>query len=271
MEEDYSMTGFDTNGDFGGSSGGGGMPVDATNYGGDYGGESTQYDPNSDPNSDAYARSHTPDNPWPQDTSSMPTGIKPMGGGGGGGGNSVAAQLNYQLGMANLAEQMREFNTKDSAQQASAGQAAGGITSLVNEYNTAYAQAVNQYTQDYNKMLGIAQTTSGQQAADIRSQYAQQGSSGMQNLQRLGLGNTTLAPNLQLGVQTGQSSALNRLADQQQQIQLGIIGNRKTNAQLAPDTGLLNTAISAGAGASGSYGGALVGALGGIQAPPQQG
>lgn len=182
----------------------------------------------------------------------------------GGGGGASASGMNYQLGLQQLQEQIREFNVQDQARKASAQQAAGGITSLVNEYNQAYAQAVNQYTQDYNQMLGLVQTTTGQQAADIRTQYGNQSAAGIQNLQRLGMGNTTLGTNLKVGVQGQESQALNRLADLMNQQTLGVIAGHKTVSQLAPDPSIVMSALSQGQGASGNYGGLLTQAMGGL-------
>ena len=241
------------------------MPVDATDY--SQGGGESNYNPRGET-----PGSGSTDPLGPGGGSGWTHGkIGGSIGGSGGGSANQGSQLNYQLGMAQLQQQIAEWNQTQTAQQTSAQQSGQGIAALVNEYNQTYAQAVNQYTQDYNKMLGIASTTSGQQAADIRAQYAQQGATGMQNLQRLGLGNTTLSANNALGAQRGQSAALNTLADQQQAIQLGIIGGHKTNAQLAPDISLLQTAIGQGQNASGVYGGTIGKALTGIQAPPQQG
>ena len=173
---------------------------------------------------------------------------------GGSGGGDAAAQLSYQQAMAQLAEQTREYNTTAAAQQASAGQAATGITNLVNQYNQAYAQAVSSYNQTYNQMLGVAQSTTGQQQADVRSQYAAQAASGMQNLQRQGMGGSTVGAVENLGIQNQQSQALNRLADTMQQTELGIMANKKTNQQLAPSTTLIQSALNQ-MGNYGPYGG----------------
>jgi hypothetical protein len=187
-----------------------------------------------------------------------------IGGSGGAGGGDPFGMQKLQLAMQQLQEQQREFNVGQQAQQTSAQQAATGVTNLVNEYNQAYAQSVNEYTQRYNQMIGLVDSTSGQQAADIRSQYQNQASAGMQNLQRLGMGNTTLGSNMKLGVQGQQSAALNRLADMMNQTKLGVMQGKKSMNDLAPDKSLLLAALSQGGGAAGAYGGQITQALGGL-------
>ena len=161
-------------------------------------------------------------------------------------------------------QQIQMQQQQYAAQQQSAQLAAGGLANLVNEYNQSYAQAKGEYEQRYQQMLGIAQNTTGQQAEDVRSQYAQQSANGMQNLQRLGLGNTTVGNTLNLGIQNQQSQALNRLADQMQQTQLGIIGGKKTDAELAPDNSAILAALKQAQQTSGVYGGSITAALSGL-------
>lgn len=192
------------------------------------------------------------------------------GGGGGmtsGGGASAAASAQYALGMAQLQEQIRQYNTNIAAQQTSAKQAEGGLVNLVNEYNTAYSQAKAGYDQRYNQMLGIAQSTTNQQATDTRSQYAQLNASAQQGLQRQGMGGSTVGNTLAIGNQNNQSQALNRLADQMQQTQLGIIGGYDaTGKTWAPSQAGITDLIQATAGSTGNYGGLLGTALGGLTA-----
>jgi hypothetical protein len=139
-----------------------------------------------------------------------------------------------------------------------------GLQSLVDKYNQAYTEAKNANEQRYNQMLGIANQTTNQQATDIRSQYAQQAAQGMQNLNRVGMGNTTVGNTMNLGIQNQQSQALNRLADQMQQTKLGIINSRQDPY---PNASSLQSII---AGIGSSYGGgtgisAILNALGGMK------
>ena len=179
--------------------------------------------------------------------------------------SEYGASLQAGTAMANLAEQQRQFNQQQAAQQASAQAAQGGLVNLVNEYNRSYAEAKSGYEARYNQMLGIADATTNQQATDIRSQYAQQTASQMQSLQRTGMGNTTVGNTLALGTQGQQSQALNRLADQMQQTKLGIIGGYDaTGKNWAPSQQALLAALQSGQQASGIYGGSLAGAMGGL-------
>ena len=126
---------------------------------------------------------------------------------------------------------------------------AGALSGLIGQYNQAYSEAKNANEQRYQQLLGIADQTTGQRAADITSQYGQQGANLMQQLARTGLSNTTVAPTLQQGVQREQQSALNRLADEMQQTKLGII-ERRTDQY--PD---VNSLVSLIAGLGNSTGG----------------
>jgi hypothetical protein len=175
-----------------------------------------------------------------------------------------AYQTQARTSQANLNEQMRQFNEQANAQRTSAIQAGGGLVNLVNEYNRSYAQARYDYEQRYNQMLGIADSTTSQQQADLRAQYSGQRAAGMQRLQRLGMANTSLTSSMQQGLQRGESDALNRLADTMQQTKLGIIGSKKTAQELAPSRDTILAAIAQGQAASGPYGGELTQAIGGI-------
>jgi hypothetical protein len=184
---------------------------------------------------------------------------------GGGGSSGIGpAMIAQQTALKQLAEQTREFNVGQQAQQNSAIQAAQGLTGMVNAYNQSYAQAVQQYTQTYNSMLGLIGDVGGQQAADINTQYGNLNSTTMQNLQKLGMGNTTVGSSLQQGNQRQQSLALNSLANQINQQYLGVMSNRKTNAELAPSTALLQSALGQAQSSTGNYGGLLTEALGGL-------
>lgn len=102
-----------------------------------------------------------------------------------------------------------------------------GLGSLVENYNRAYGESRAANEERYQQLLGIADQTTGQRAADIRGSFGQQSSDMMQRLARLGLSNTTIAPTLQTGIEREKQSALDRSADQLQQTKLGIIERRQ--------------------------------------------
>ena len=109
---------------------------------------------------------------------------------------------------------------------------------MVKEYNRAYGEAATGEEQRYQQMLGIVDATTGQRAADIRSDYGEQQASSMQRLARLGMANTTVAPTRGMGYQREKQSALNRLADEMQQTKLGIIERRDPRY---PEQGMLTS------------------------------
>ena len=103
---------------------------------------------------------------------------------------------------------------------------ASGLESLVNQYNTAYGAARTANEERYQQMLGIADQTTNQRQVDIRSDYMGQQSDMMQQLSRLGMGNTTIGANLGTGVQREMQGSLNRSADALQGTKLGIMERR---------------------------------------------
>jgi hypothetical protein len=166
------------------------------------------------------------------------------------------ADANYRLAATEWAQQA-----------AAAVHIKTGLTSLVNAYNMSYDQAKASNQARYNQMLGIADQTTGQRAADITSQYGQQSANSMQNLQRLGMANTTVAPTMNVGIQREKSSALNTLADQMQATKLGIINNYGNTMQsnLPSSEGMRNL-LGAIGNTTGTFGAAAVGtALGGLR------
>lgn len=124
----------------------------------------------------------------------------------------------------------------------------GGLQSLVANYNTAYGQAKAANEARYQQMLDIANQTTNQRAADIQSSYAGQSANAMQNLARLGMANTTVAPTMQLGIEREKQSSLNRLADEMQQTKLNIINSRQDEY---PDLSSIQSII---AGVGSQYG-----------------
>lgn len=134
--------------------------------------------------------------------------------------------------------------------------AVGGLESMVSEYNRAYGEARSANEARYQEMLrisqgetqrqrgifgemrGVAEQTTGQRAADIRSAGVEQESDIMQRLARQGMAGTTVAPTMQEGVKRWTSEKLNRLADTMQQTKLGIMG-RQADPQQGATLGIM--------------------------------
>ena len=134
---------------------------------------------------------------------------------------------------------LRDLSAK---KQADSSGAADSLAALVASYNTAYGEAKTANEQRYQQMLDIADQTTNQRATDISSSYADATASAMQNLARLGMANTTIAPTLKMGYQRDEQAALNTNADQQQQTKLGII-EKRTDAY--PDSSSLMSLANA--------------------------
>ena len=138
--------------------------------------------------------------------------------------------------------------------KAATAEAATGLEGMVEQYNTAYAEARSANEARYQQMLGIADQTTGQRAADIRSSHGQQESSMMQGLARQGMAGTTVGSTMKMGIQREQQSSLNRLADQMQGTKLGII-ERREDAYPSSDILLqLAQALGQGGGGEGIFG-----------------
>ena len=125
-----------------------------------------------------------------------------------------------------LAWEKEQWGKKQEQLRTEWGLSREAMGQMVREYNRAYGEAATGEEKRYQEMRGIAEATTGQRAADIRSDYTEQQSTAMQRLQRLGMANTTVAPTMAMGYQREQQSALNRLSDQMQQTKLGIIERR---------------------------------------------
>jgi hypothetical protein len=140
-----------------------------------------------------------------------------------------------------------------------------GLQSLVENYNRSFTEAKSKNEALYKEMLGLVDTSTGQQEADVRSSYALQRSSALSGLARSGLGGSFsgVTGTLNAGLQREQQGALNRIADQRTQSRLGVMGQYGKEAY--PD---LSSLMSTMAGATSMYGGAgseaLLTALGGI-------
>jgi hypothetical protein len=142
------------------------------------------------------------------------------------------AQVNNQSYIANAQQRMAQEQWDwqkriYGEQQASAKAGANSLSALVNQYNQAYNSARSANEQRYQQLLGIADQTTGQRMADIRSTGAGQSADIMQQLARTGMANTTVAPTLQMGVNRETQSSLNRAADELQGTKLGIIERRE--------------------------------------------
>ena len=119
---------------------------------------------------------------------------------------------------------------------------AGGLSGMINEYNQAFQEAKTANEAKYQEALGVVGTTSGQQRADVFKQYGMQESSAMQNLARLGMSGTTIAPTLRSGIQRERQSALNRVSDAEMQARLGVMGGFEHKY---PESGVTQAAIQA--------------------------
>ena len=139
-------------------------------------------------------------------------------------------------------------NMATSYNRPSAG-VAQGLKSLVSGFNQAYGQAKAANEARYQQLLNIASQTTQQRVADIKTAFGQRMSGVMQQLARLGMSNTTIAPTMQMGVEREQQSSLDRLADTMQQTKLGIIEGREDPY---PDRSSIESII---AGVGSQYGG----------------
>jgi hypothetical protein len=142
-------------------------------------------------------------------------------------------------------EEKRQFNLKYGLYQGLLGQqqqVQGGMNSLLDQYNNAYNAAKAANEQKYQQQLGLVNQVSGQQKADTIAGFNKQRADSMQQLARLGMANTTIAPTVQAGIQREQSGALNRLADQMLGTKLGVMQGFNYQGM---DPQVTSTAISA--------------------------
>ena len=117
----------------------------------------------------------------------------------------------------------------------------GSLGGVVDQYNKAFAEAKAANEAKYKQALGLTDQVSGQQAADIRSQYTNQRSSALQNLARSGMSGTTVGATLSKGIAGDEQSALNRLSDQLLQQKLGVMqGFEYKSPESAVPTALIN-------------------------------
>ena len=171
----------------------------------------------------------------------------------------VAAQAELAQKQQEMAREQWEWQKKQYERQWGAAQTgATGLTGLIGQYNKAYGEAKTANEQRYQQMLNIANQTTQQRAADIRSTYGQQGADIMQQLARQGMAGTTIAPTMQMGVGREREAALNRLADEMQGTKLGIM-ERRTDEYPKSD---IIIALAQALGQSGGNVGNIVNALG---------
>lgn len=130
------------------------------------------------------------------------------------------------LQQAQFEETQRQFNVKQGdweRQFAYSQQNQGGLSNLLNQYNQSYNAAKAQNEAKYNQQLGLVNQVSGQQRADTIAATQRQQSDAMQNLAKLGMANTTVAPSLTAGIQRQGQGALNNLSDQLTREKLGVM------------------------------------------------
>ena len=168
-------------------------------------------------------------------------------------------QARFGMGMAQ--EQWDLQKQMYQQRLAAAQEGAGSLTELVNQYNTAYGAARTANEQRYQEMLGITDRTTNQRQMDIRSDFMGQQSDTMQQLARLGMGNTTIGSVLGQGNQRAMQASLNRSADELQGTRLGIM-ERRTDEYPRSD---IIMALAQGLGqAGGGQVGSIFSALGGM-------
>jgi len=148
--------------------------------------------------------------------------------------------LQWQLGQQAHQFKARTDLWREFSQQQQ--QQTSGLTGMINEYNRAFHEARTANEAKYQQALGVVGTTSGQQRADVMSQYGQQEAGAMQNLARLGMSNTTVAPTLQSGIQRERQGALNRVSDAEMQAKLGVMQGFEHKY---PEPGITQAAIQA--------------------------
>ncbi len=146
---------------------------------------------------------------------------------------------------AGLGQQQSQFESQMGLYQQILGQqqqGRTGFTGMIDQYNQAFQQAKAANEAKYQEALGVVGTNTGQQRADVLSQYQGQRANAMQQLARVGMANTTIAPTLQAGIQREQQGALNRVSDQAMQARLGVMQGFEFKY---PEPGITQAAIGA--------------------------
>ena len=157
-------------------------------------------------------------------------------------------QMESQRQSDRLAREQWAMQQKRYAQQVKGSKAgAKGLSALIGSYNKAFGRAKTANEQRYQEMLGIMDQTTGQQAADIRSEGAGEQANIMQRLARQGMAGSTVGATQRAGVRRGTQAELNRSADAFQGRRLGIM-ERRTDAY--PQAGMI-TGLASMLGQSG--------------------
>ena len=144
-----------------------------------------------------------------------------------------------------LGQQQSQFEAQMGLYQQILGQqqqGRTGLTGMIDQYNQAFQQAKAANEAKYQEALGVVSTNTGQQRTDVLSQYQGQRANAMQQLARVGMANTTIAPTLQAGIQREQQGALNRVSDQAMQARLGVMQGFEFKF---PEPGITQAAIGA--------------------------
>jgi hypothetical protein len=163
------------------------------------------------------------------------------------GANTAAVQASTdaaRFGTAAAKQQLLWAREDRATTQASASGVGDSMAAMIDNYNLAFGEAKEANEARYQQQLGIADATTGQRMADVRSSFGQRGADITQQQNRLGMGNTTVGASLQAGNLREQNAALDRTADQMQQTKLGIIGGRE---DAFPDLGSLQSTLAGAA------------------------
>ena len=177
--------------------------------------------------------------------------------------DSKAAQVQQQ---AELNYKYQVWGEQVKSQKEAAQQMGAGMSSLVNDYNRAFAEAKSEYENRYQSMLGLVAQNSGQQAADINTAAGNTAAAQRAGLSKLGMGNTTVGSSLAAGTERERIAEQNLLSDKFAQQKLGVMGSKQTSKDWAPDRSAISGLLSSTAGGAGAYGvGALSQALGALK------
>jgi hypothetical protein len=147
-------------------------------------------------------------------------------------------------------------------QIAAAGRAGEGLTGMVEQYNRAYQEAREANEARYREAVGIADTTLDQRSLDIQAAGEREKAGAMQQLARLGMGGTTIAPTMKRGIESETQSRLNRAAQEMAGMRIGV---RERREDVYPRSDIiLSLAQMLGSGPAGP--GGMVSALSGMRA-----
>jgi len=138
---------------------------------------------------------------------------------------ALEAQRIAQFRQQSLTNPLSSADTAPAFQQAM-GQQYGALGKLAELF---YGQGgIGAAGSQYTRLAEGLDPTGGQRATDIRSAYARERSGVMQGLARSGMGGTTVAPTMGLGVTRERESSLNRLAEEMTGQRLGVMQARES-------------------------------------------